>query len=204
MRRLAVLTVGAALLLAACSSGDGTASDGSTTTGGDSAETTSADTTTTTSMSSDDCLVGTWLWTSEELQRFWDVIESQSQPATGEHVDFTSDGEITLEIRADGTFTYSVDYSVTIGVAGVGATNSLAGDLSGSYAVEEGTITTENVENTIDITSSVPGVDPSTLGDQLLIEDNPINESPFHCEGENLVLDVATVDGRTPVTFIPV
>lgn len=199
MRRLAALTVGAALLLAACSSGDGTASDGSSTTAGDSAETTSGDTTTTTPEGMGDCPVGTWRWSGEEFQKFWNVIGSESG---GE---FTATGDITVEFRSDGTFTWTVDYSLTISAGGAaGPTTSLKGDLTGNYTADDGVLATENLENMIEVTSSVPGVDTSALGDQLLIEDFPLNESPFRCEGGNLVIDTATVDSRTPVTLNPV
>ncbi|MCZ7530223.1 MAG: hypothetical protein M5U31_07660 [Acidimicrobiia bacterium] len=199
MRRLAVLTVGAALLLAACSSGDGTASDGSSTSGSDPSETTSGDTTTTIEADAGDCPVGTWRWSGEEFQRFWDVIASESG---GE---FTATGDITVEFRADGTFTWTVDYSITIAAGGAaGPTTTLKGDLTGSYTTDDGVLATENLENMIEATSSVPGVDPSALGDQLLIENFPLNESPFHCEDGNLVIEAATVNSRTPVTLIPV
>ncbi len=122
---------------------------------------------------SSDCLVGDWVISEEQMQRFYD---SMDVPA-----DFHITGDTGLSFAAD-TYEYTPDFQLKMDLGGQEASGTLTGSITGGYTTQDGVITTSNDANDIDMAITVAGVtmDGTDTG-EAFIESSPVNSAPYEC-----------------------
>jgi len=148
-----------------------------------------------------DCLVGEWVITEDEMNAFYDTIESQS----GAPFDITIVGQTGLDLAAD-TYLYDANFTLAIDVAGMTGEGESTGTVSGTYTTEDGIIHTTLGSSDLNVTVRMGGqtIDGSTMANGLL-NSVPINEAPYSCDGPTPVIMFQTADDgvRHPVTLTP-
>lgn len=145
-----------------------------------------------------DCLVGDWFITEDQMDLYYDAIESEG-------VEFDIDGGTGLsftDTRYEYTPEFTLNLLITSGVSGEG---TITGSISGDYSTEDGLITTEHDTNDTALVVTVSGVtiDGTGLFDDFL-SSAPINSAPFECnDGVPTIMFEAGDSPRVPVTLTP-
>ncbi len=129
---------------------------------------------------SPECLVGDWVISEEQMQRFYDSMET---PA-----DFHITGDTGLSFAAD-TYEYTPDFQLKMNLGGQEASGTLTGSITGTYTAQDGVITTSNDANDIDMAITVAGVtmDGTDTGEGF-IESSPVNSAPYECTSAGPVI----------------
>lgn len=148
------------------------------------------------------CLVGEWVVSEEEMNKFYDGIEETvDAPLT-----LSVEGSAPLTFNADGTYRWDPDFILTVEVAGTGGTGEASGDITGNWSASEGVLTTESDINALEVSITVAGVtiDGADLANGFL-NSSPINGVTYSCEGPMPVLDFLTGDPdvTVPVSLMP-
>lgn len=155
----------------------------------------------TTAAPSADCLVGDWVITQDEMNAFYDTIESQ----VGGPFAITIAGQTGLTLTAD-TYQYVADFDLTLEVSGITGQGASSGTVSGTYVADDGIIVTELGSSDLSVIVTVGGttLDESDFANGLL-GSVPINDAPYDCSGPSPVLMFKTADDgvRHPVTLTP-
>lgn len=155
----------------------------------------------TTAAPSADCLIGDWVITQDEMNAFYDTIESQ----VGGPFEITIAGQTGLTLTAD-TYQYVADFDLTLEVSGITGQGVSTGTVSGTYVADDGIIVTELGSSDLSVIVTVGGttMDESAFANGLL-GSVPINDAPYDCSGPNPVLMFETADDgvRHPVTLTP-
>jgi len=94
------------------------------------------------------CLTGTWDLLGDQIAGIFD----QGMLATIPDLDVSVEGGGLLELRGDGTYSYTPDYTVVFTAGGETGTGTWSGTQQGSWSVEGTTLTTSPTSN--DITGS--------------------------------------------------
>lgn len=218
-RRLASLSVVAVaaaltLTLSACTAETGTTEGGARPTPSDSASATPSPTPTATATSSADptpsptpttaaCLVGTWTMGQEDLVGYYDDINRLMSRSGGT---FLPAGKATLELGADGTFTWTPDIAVTGQVSGQTIVVSFSGEVTGTYDQERSSrgdrIWTPNQSTEalrVLATADSKPTDAGALSQQ--IGAVPIGDARLSCSSDTLVL-VSTFSDSTATSVL--
>ena len=95
------------------------------------------------------CLTGTWDLLADQVAGIFD----QGMLATIPDLDVSAEGSGLLELRGDGTYTFSPAYTVVMTAADETGTGSWSGTQQGSWSVDGTTLTMAETSN--DITGSV-------------------------------------------------
>jgi hypothetical protein len=148
------------------------------------------------------CLVGEWVVTEEEMNKFYDGVESTVEAPLALSVE----GSGTISIRADGTYRWGPEFIVTVEVAGTSGTGDATGDITGNWSASDGVLVTESDVNAMEVSITVGGV--TVAGDDLangLLDSSPINGVTYSCDGPAPVLDFLTGDPEVtvPITLTP-
>ncbi|WP_336630914.1 MULTISPECIES: hypothetical protein [unclassified Microbacterium] len=218
-RRLASLSVVAVaaaltLTLSACTAETGTTEGGARPTPSDSASATASPTPTATATSSADptpsptpttaaCLVGTWTMGQEDLVGYYDDVNRLMSRSGGT---FLPAGKATLELGADGTFTWTPDIAVTGQVSGQTIVVSFSGEVTGTYDQERSSrgdrIWTPNQSTEalrVLATADSKPTDAGALSQQ--IGAVPIGDARLSCSSDTLVL-VSTFSDSTATSVL--
>ena len=99
--------------------------------------------------STQECMVGRWLLTADQAQR---AITAASLPA---FVSIATTGQAIVDIRANGTYTYTPSFTINMNASGERATGNTAGSVTGTWRVSSDVLTTAETSN--NITSTVSG-----------------------------------------------
>lgn len=79
-----------------------------------------------------------------------------------------------------------------------------SGSITGSYSADEGVLLTNNADSTVEMVLIINGMewDTTELMEQF-VERTPLNESPYDCQGDLLVIDSEAAEGedRVPLEF---
>jgi hypothetical protein len=145
------------------------------------------------------CPVGTWLITTEALQEFYDVVNA----AAGTTFSFA--GEVLFTLGADGSFTYDMtDFTLTNAIGGVATSVSLIGAVSGTYTIVDDRFVTTivNPDVTANVVSAGVAVDGTPYLQQFL-DEFPVNNATFTCDGPDLVVDFPALNTSASVRMIP-
>lgn len=133
------------------------------------------------------------------MNGFYDVVGSASDSPLAIHVT----GYVALNLT-ENTYEYLPAFSLVLG-DNLGEGDA-SGSITGSYAAEDGVITTSlEVPNLVlDIRVGGNSIDGSSLGNNIL-SSAPINGATYHCEGTTPVIDFQTGAGNPtyPVTLRP-
>ena len=148
------------------------------------------------------CLVGEWVVTEEEMNKFYDAIESTVDAPLALAVE----GSAPLVFRADGTYRWDPEFTLTVEVAGTSGTGEATGDITGNWSASEGVLTTDSDVNALEVSITVGGV--TIAGDDLangLLDSSPINGVTYSCDGPAPMLDFLTGDPEVtvPITLTP-
>ena len=148
----------------------------------------------------EDCLVGEWVVTQDEMNAFYDAVEANVDGVTFEII-----GEAGLTFT-ETQYVWGPDFDLTLTVAGLEGNGVAGGSISGTYTTADGVITTtlESSEMTMQISMGGTVMDASDIGNDFMTS-VPINDAPYSCETGVPVIDFETGDGtpRHPVTLIP-
>ena len=153
------------------------------------------------------CLVGSWLITGEQLTSYFAAIAADITTDGVGGIEFGVIGDVILDLDGS-SYVYTADFDLEITIAefeGFEGTGTSSGTASGTYDVVDGIITTTLGSSDLTVVVDVGGVAMS--GSDLangLLEQAPINEAPFDCDGPTIgfqVSDDASV--RHPVTLVP-
>ena len=200
-----VIALGATLALfalAGCSGGGDTEASSSPSTSAASRTPTPAPEPTTDAAADDPaCLYGTWTLDQAGLTAYFDQI-NQLMAAQGAMVEFSPEGSAVLVIDDAGTFDWVPTTVTTAKIAEQEMIVTMNGTLSGTYTASPGVIFTDpEVDNQLQITATVGGVDidPSAVAGQ--ISTAPIGDSRFVCTSTTLEL-TTTVAGASVITSL--
>jgi hypothetical protein len=193
----ALIAVGSlsALALAGCADEAETTAPGTdsgTTTEGTSTEPDTVDQST--------CLIGDWLITEAEMNKFYDALEGE----VGGGFEIDIEGDTGLSFTAT-DYVYAPNFTLALTFdAGIDGTGSILGTISGDYAVADGIIGTSHNESNVAMSVNVGGVemDGTDLFDDILAA-HPFNEAPYVCAAGEVVIDFSTGEGRVPITLTP-
>ncbi len=157
----------------------------------------------TTDAATDDpaCLYGTWTLDQAGLTSYFDQI-NQIMAAQGTMVEFTPEGSAQLVMDDAGTFDWMPTTVTTAKIAEQEMIVTMNGTLSGTYTASPGVIFTDpEVDNQLQLTATVGGVDidPSAVAGQ--ISTAPIGDSKFVCTDTTLEL-TTTVAGASVMTSL--
>ena len=146
------------------------------------------------------CLIGDWLITQEEMQKFYDAVSGST-----EGLALTVEGDTGLSFTAD-TFTYTPDFTLRLEIAGVAGEGLTTGSLGGGWSAADGIVTTTVGSNDINVQVTIAGaeVDASDSVGSIIASD-PINQAPFDCSDPAapvLNFDTGT-EARVPLTLSP-
>jgi len=148
------------------------------------------------------CLVGEWVVTEEEMNKFYEGIEDTVEaPLT-----LSVEGSAPLTMNADGTYRWDPDFILTVEVAGIEGTGTATGDITGDWSADGEVLTTASDVNALKVSITVGGV--TIEGDDIangLLDSSPINGVTYSCDGPTPVLDFKTGDPKVtvPVTLMP-
>lgn len=143
------------------------------------------------------CLVGDWLVSETELQKFYDTVDVAD-------LQIAVTGGMGLAFEED-TYSFHPDFKIVLDISGFEGTGELYGDAFGTYTADDATVTTsaENVDN-IEFSIMVMGqkFDGKEMSDSIFAM-FAINEAPYECSNDELVIGYQNVDGEpvVPVTF---
>ncbi len=148
------------------------------------------------------CLVGDWVVTEEEMNKFYDGVESTVDAPLAISVE----GSAPLTLRADGTYRWELEFVLTVELAGIAGTGTADGDTTGDWSVDDGVLSTAFDVNALEVSITVGGV--TVEGDDIangLLDTSPINGVTYSCEGPTPVLDFVTGDPdvTVPITLTP-
>jgi hypothetical protein len=149
------------------------------------------------------CLVGEWVVTEEEMNGFYDGLESTvDAPLT-----ISVEGSAPITFSADGTYLWDPEFVLTVDVAGAGGTGATTGDITGDWSASDGVVTTTSDVNALEVSITVNGatINGSDLANGFL-NSSPINGVTYSCDGPAPILDFKTADPdvTVPVTLTPV
>jgi len=148
------------------------------------------------------CLVGQWVVTEEEMNKFYDALEATvDSPLT-----IDVEGSAPLTFSADGTYRWDPGFTLVVEVAGTVGTGEASGDITGNWSASEGVVTTASDVNALKVSITVGGV--TIDGDDLangFLNSSPINGVTYSCDGPAPVLDFKTADPdvTVPITLTP-
>jgi hypothetical protein len=148
------------------------------------------------------CLVGEWVVTEEEMNKFYDAIEATvDAPLTLE-----VEGSAPLTLGADGTYRWDPGFTLVVEVAGTVGTGEASGDITGNWSASKGVLTTASDVNALEVSITVGGV--TIEGDDIangFLNSSPINGVTYSCDGPAPVLDFKTGDPdvTVPITLTP-
>jgi hypothetical protein len=146
----------------------------------------------------DDCLVGAWVVTQDEMNGFYDTVEANVEGLTLEIV-----GE-TLLTFTETDYLWEPDFDLTVAIAGIEGSGVAGGSITGTYTSDGGIITTTLTSSDMMMQIDIGGTvtDASEMGNGFMAT-VPINDAPYSCEGGVPVIDFETGDGtpRHPVTL---
>jgi hypothetical protein len=145
------------------------------------------------------CPVGTWLVTTEALQEFYDVVNE----AAGTNFSFV--GQVLFTLGSDLSFTYDMtDFTLTNTIGDVATAVTLVGAVSGTYEIVDGTFATTIVDPNVTATVVSAGatVDGTTYLQQFL-DEFPVNNASFTCDGADLVVDFPALNTSASVRMVP-
>jgi len=215
---LGVVAVGA-LVFAACGGSDGDTSSETAASAVDSAPATDAPTTTSASPVTDPpateppstepvpdsdgaCLVGEWVVTEDEMNKFYDAIESTVDVP----LSIAVEGSAPLTLSADGTYRWEPEFILTVEVTGISGTGAATGNITGDWSVDGEVLTSASEVNALEVSITVGGttIEGSDIANGFL-NSSPINGVTYSCEGPVPVLDFMTGDPdvTVPVTLTP-
>ena len=165
------------------------------------APTTAAPTTTLPAPTGPECLIGNWVITQDEMNAFYDTLESQMDAPLA----ITVFGQTQLDLTAD-TYVYTANFDLTVEVAGTGGEGQSTGTVSGTYTADDGVIVTTLGSSSLNVIITVMGqtIDGSSMANGIL-NSAPINDAPNDCSGPTPVIMFQTADAgvRHPVTLTP-
>jgi hypothetical protein len=148
------------------------------------------------------CLVGEWVVTEEEMNKFYGAIEATIDvPLTLE-----VEGSAPLTLSVDGTYRWDPEFTLVVEVAGTVGTGEASGDITGDWSATEGVLTTASDVNALEVFITVGGV--TIEGDDIangFLNSSPINGVTYACDGPAPVLDFNTGDPKVtvPITLTP-
>lgn len=141
-----------------------------------------------------DCLVGSWVFTTAEMDAYYDQLEADG-------VSFDVTGDVRVELRADNTFTYTPSFGFTMNIDGLSAEGQSSGSAVGTYTAVDGHFTFVPTEDNIDFTVSMAGI--SMSASEMGIESLGLGAAgtSYSCEGGVPVFEYLTIDGTHPVAL---
>ncbi|WP_157426768.1 hypothetical protein [Agromyces salentinus] len=144
------------------------------------------------------CLVGDWVLTDEQMQRYYDQMNADLAEYA---IVYDPSGSSGLSFAEDGTYAYTPDLSMSVDIAGLPAEATLGGTLSGQYAVDGSTVSTSNDTNelSMDVTVDGEAMDGTAVTEQILA--SPITSAPYDCSGETPVIHFSTGASTVPLTL---
>jgi hypothetical protein len=149
-----------------------------------------------------DCLIGDWVVTDEQMNLFYaGAIGTLQTPLTIDTV-----GSAPLTFGADGTYSWTPDFVLTVDVAGQSGVGDVGGTITGNWTAVDGIVTTSADVNDLTVSITVNGA--TFGGDDLangLLDSSPVNGVTYACDGPVPVLDFKTADPEVtvPVTLTP-
>jgi len=204
-RRLrSIIAVGATLALftlAGCSGGGDADTNSSASSSASRTPTPAPEPTTDAATDDPACLYGTWTLDQAGLTSYFEQI-NQIMAAQGTMVEFTPEGSAQLMMDEAGTFDWMPTTVTTAKIAEQEMVVTMNGTLSGTYTASPGVIFTDpEVDNQLQLTATVGGVDidPSAVAGQ--ISTAPIGDSKFVCTETTLEL-TTTVAGASVMTSL--
>ena len=144
------------------------------------------------------CLVGTWTMDEAALQDYYGQISGLSD---GE-LAFTPVGQATLTMRADGTYSWMPDATISTSTSGIDIEVALGGSLEGSYTAAAGTITTStDAGDGLTVRATVGGmeVDPDAVAEQILSA--PLTDTDYACTADSLQLSSVIAEQTVTMTL---
>jgi hypothetical protein len=143
----------------------------------------------------EDCLVGSWLVTEDEMNGYYDVLETNLS-ADGPAPTFDITGDVLLSFTPT-EYVYTADFELFLEVAGQSGNGVVSGTANGTWSSADGIITTEQVSSDLELMVTVAGI--TLNGSDFaggLLDSVPINDAPFDCAGPTLSFQ-AGVDEKT-------
>ncbi len=148
------------------------------------------------------CLVGEWVVTEDEMNKFYDGLESTVDAP----LSISVEGGAPLSLGADGTYRWDPEFIFTVEVAGTTGTGLTTGDITGNWSAADGVVTTESDVNALEVSITVGGVtiDGGDMANGFL-NSSPVNGVTYSCDGMYPVLDFMTGDPdvTVPVSLFP-
>lgn len=211
MRRLSIIAVALGLLAAACAGSaedtTTTASEETTTTVAPTTTSTEADTTTTSEADTtttsgeaaegtDQCLVGTWLLDTEA---FVGNLSTLFQEEMSDAEVSALDGDYTVEMAADGTFTGNRDSWGFVIESDQGTFRiEFNGTETGTWSADGSTLTVENRSSDVDITATAEsgGQEVELPQGQVPVEtpEGIASNNDYECSGDVLTLTSSGIE----------
>ena len=149
---------------------------------------------------SDECLVGDWAISAEQMNRFYaEVLAGVDSPFR-----MVASGSISLSFGADGTFIWAPALTLAMDVEEIAMTGASSGEVTGRWTTTGDTLTFVDTANNITTTFSVEGVavDSGAFGTQLTT--SPPADVPYSCAGATPVIDFPAGTGAdVPMTLAP-
>lgn len=178
----------AGLALGACSAGDP---------GVDEPDDATLDTLDDLGDATEECLVGTWNLSNDELSFFYDAVAAESEGMT-----IVAHGGVGYTFQEDGHYVSFPGFILELGLPGdAEITADVTGRISGDYSADGGILRTRNdiAETTTTFTMDGEEVDMSDAMSATLTS-LPINEAPYDCVShDELVVHFSTASSRIPV-----
>ena len=142
------------------------------------------------------CIEGDWTITEAELSGYFAALGDQSG------VPMSSTGTARLRF-IDSQFTYDAVFQLQMDLGDETAIANSDGVAVGSYAVEDGVISTELEANSIDVVVNVGGFELSAgeLGNDFLTA-FPVNDARFSCDGPTIYFQ-SGASSEHPIQLTP-
>ncbi|MGF3055104.1 hypothetical protein [Microbacterium sp. YY-01] len=136
-----------------------------------------------------ECVVGTWLFSHDEMQAYYDSIAPEGST-------ITVDGSTTLSFT-ESEYEFQPDFSLTIDF-GMEATATVTGAIGGTYIGLDVQVTTEQEYNDLQLDGEVMG-QKVDLTEQAAayMEMYRLVDIPWECSGDTLTLYYLTADNTT-------
>ncbi|MET4156624.1 hypothetical protein [Agromyces sp. PvR057] len=144
------------------------------------------------------CLVGDWVLSDDQMQRYYDQVNVDLAEYA---IVYDPTGSAGLSFAEDGTYAYTPALTLAVDIAGLPAEATLGGTLSGQYAVDGETLRTSNDTNALSMDVTVDGVamDGTPVTEQILA--SPITSAPYDCSGATPVIHFSTGASTVPLTL---
>ena len=146
------------------------------------------------------CLVGEWVVSQEEMNAFYDVVETSTDGLSMEIV-----GEAALHFT-ETEYVWLPNYELRLVVAGMEGTGVAGGSIAGTYTTDGEIVTTTVTASEMTMRLEIGGtvMDSSAIGNDF-ITSAPISDAPYSCDTGVPVIGFETGDGtpRHPVTLTP-